>query len=142
MAKLPELEQRAARLGVGKQVGHQPMTPEQIARVVKAGGELAGVAGVPGGVTSAVNRAVDAAAHTASAVQQSRATQLDRNSYDDHIGRLAHRLHVEGCTVARSGWANWTSTHPRTGWPLPRVASWVRDANDFIRHGGSDRSVG
>ncbi|MFC6087291.1 tetratricopeptide repeat protein [Sphaerisporangium aureirubrum] len=81
VTKLPELEAEATRLGLGKQVGRQPVTPEQIAAIVRAGGDIAGLAGVPAPVTGAANAIAGAGAHLATTLQAGRATQIDPTAY-------------------------------------------------------------
>jgi hypothetical protein len=81
VSKLPELEQQVARLGVGKQVGHRPLTPEEIADVVRSGTDLASLVGVPAPVTSTVSSAAGAVARRATTAAQGRATRINPADY-------------------------------------------------------------
>jgi hypothetical protein len=81
VSKLPELEQKVARLGMGDQVGHRPLTPDEIADIVRSGTDLASLAGVPRPVTSTVSSAAGAVTRIATTAMQRRATRIDQGDY-------------------------------------------------------------
>ncbi|WP_180356970.1 tetratricopeptide repeat protein [Streptomyces sp. TLI_146] len=81
VARMKELEEEASRLGIGGVLGRRQVTPEQMARIVKAGTDLAGVAGAPGAVTVPVARAAEAGAGLLSAAREGRAQRVDPELY-------------------------------------------------------------
>ncbi|MFF5084142.1 tetratricopeptide repeat protein [Actinoplanes sp. NPDC000266] len=89
---LPELEKRAAELGLTKQVGHRPMSPQQVDKAVKAAGQAAEVAGMATTVVNPVGAAVGAAMELGSAALQRRPARLDPALYRalvDQVDALA-----------------------------------------------------
>ncbi|GAA0611755.1 tetratricopeptide repeat protein [Streptomyces crystallinus] len=81
VARMKQLEEEAARLGIGGVLGRRQVTPEQLARIVKAGTDLAGVAGAPGAVTAPVARAAETGAGFLSAAREGRAQRVDPELY-------------------------------------------------------------
>ncbi|QXJ25837.1 tetratricopeptide repeat protein [Actinomadura graeca] len=81
VTKLPELEADATRLGLGKQAAHRPLTPVQLAAIVRSGGEIAKVSGAPAAIVGAANTVAGAGAQIATTFQQNRAVQIDPAAY-------------------------------------------------------------
>ncbi|MFI5912275.1 tetratricopeptide repeat protein [Dactylosporangium sp. NPDC051541] len=78
VVRLPELEQRAAELGIGRQVGHRPVSPEQLA---KAAGEFAQSAGAAAAVAAPIGAVFTAVASFGSTLLQTRRARIDPALY-------------------------------------------------------------
>jgi hypothetical protein len=81
ITKLPELEERAAELGLTKQLGHKPVSSEQIMKATKAAGQVAEAAGVASAVVSPIGPAVDLMVEVGSAVWRARPARFDPAAY-------------------------------------------------------------
>ncbi|XVU28259.1 hypothetical protein ACQPZJ_14800 [Actinoplanes sp. CA-054009] len=68
-------------MGLTKQVGHKPMSPQQVDKAVKAAGQVVEVAGTAATVVGAVGAVVGAAIDLGSAALQRRAARLDPALY-------------------------------------------------------------
>ncbi len=81
VTRMKELEEEASRLGIGGLLERQPATPEQLARFIRAGTDLAGVVGVPGVVTAPVARVAEAGAGMLAAAREGGASRVDPALY-------------------------------------------------------------
>ncbi|MEE4543600.1 tetratricopeptide repeat protein [Streptomyces sp. V4-01] len=86
ITRMKELEEEAARLGIGNVLGHRRMSPEQLAGIVTRVSKLAGLAGAPGTITTPISRAAEAGAGIMDAVRQNRADQIDISDYQVLVG--------------------------------------------------------